>query len=263
LQIYEIKKQLLLLDVIDFLIDKGNINIWIYASSKKFFLPLINLLKIKDIPEVQIKLLYLIKKWGIKFEEQKNIISNFSDIYNRLKNGGVEFPNYNGLDYNIYIKNVKDEKKSINDNDSFYYLEKLKNILKEENFQHKYRRLVAFLLKMNENVKLANNYIDSKNTEKLSEVIKILKDGHKTLIDTITGGRLKDENLMEFSLGTSEDINNTLLREEELNNGSSEIPKFISYFEKNNTIPKKINNIENNQNDYSIDENFGKVYMEN
>ena len=230
------------MDILDFLIDKGNLTIWKCISSKKFFLPLINLLKIKDIAEVQIKLLSLIKKWGIKFEAQKNIIPNFSDIYNRLKNNGVEFPDYNGPDYTLYFKKNdeiinKKEEDNIND-DTFYYIEKLRNILKEENFQHKYRRLVAFLLKMNENIKLANNYIDLKETEKLNDIIKIINDGNMKLVDTIQGGRLKDEKLMEYTLGTSEDINNTIYREDDLKNGYSDIPRFISYFEKNNIIIK-------------------------
>lgn len=235
---------MLLLDITDFLIDKGNLLIWSYINSKKFYLPLINLLKVKDIPEVQIKLLSLIQKWGIKFEEQKNEIPNFTDIYNRLKKGGVEFPQYNGPDYNIYISknnifdkneenqvNIKENKNVENIKDSFYYLENLKNILKEENFPHKYRRLVAFLLKMNENIKLVNNYIDLKETNNLQEIINILTEGYSILSDTITGGRLKDEKLMEYALDTNEDIKNTLSREEDFRKGNSDIPKFISSFE--------------------------------
>ena len=187
--------------------------IWSFISSKKFYLPLINILKIKDIPNVQIKLLDLIKKWGIKFEDKKNIIPNFSDIYHRLNDGGVVFPEYNGTDYNIYLVqnskevNFTEEEKNNNkeediDNkneDSFYYFDNLKNVLKEENFQHKYRRLVSFLLKMNENIKIANQLIDLKQSENLQEIIKILNDGNNTLIDTITGGRLKDEKLMDYN----------------------------------------------------------------
>ena len=170
----------------------------------------------------------MIKKWGLKFEEQKNIIPNYSDIYNRLKDNGVEFPEYNGPDYNIYFpknfisteeekNNYKDENinNNVNNNDnnnedSFYYFEELKKILKEENFQHKYRRLVAFLLKMNENIKLANELIDIKEKEKLKEIIEILENGKEMLKETIIGGRLKDEKLMTYTLGTSDDINNTI-----------------------------------------------------
>ena len=61
--------------------------------------------------------------------------------------------------------------------------------------------------------------------------------------DTITGGRLKDERLMEFTLGTIEDINKTILREEDLKKGN-DISKFISHFEINNTIPRNTNNLE-------------------
>ena len=173
IQIFDSKKQILILDILDYLIDKGNLTIWSSISSKKFFLSLINLLKIKDIPKVQIKLLNLLKKWGIKFEDQKEIIPNFTDIYNRLKNNGVEFPEYNDTDYNIYIldNELEDIEKENNDNETFYYFEELKNILTVQNFQHKYRRLVEYLLKMNENIKLSNELIDSKNIQELNEVI--------------------------------------------------------------------------------------------
>ena len=230
--------------------DKGDITIWSYINSKKFFLNLINLLKIKDIPEVQIKLLSLIKKWGLKFETQKNTISNFTDIYNRLKNNGVEFPDYDGADYNIYFQNKKNDNEDNEDiTDTFYYLEYLKDILKEENFQHKYRRLVAYLLKMNENVKLANNYIDLKEMNKLDEIINLLNEGNNILRENIIGGRLKDEKLMEFALATNEDIKNTISREEDLKKGINDINKFVSSFEKNNIIPRK-NNINNNAEDF-------------
>ena len=192
-------------------------------------------MKIKDIPEVQIKLLNLIKKWGIKFENQKNILPNFNDIYKRLKSNGVEFPEYNGSDYNKYFNNIN------NNNDPFYYMDDLKNILKVENFQHKYRRLVDYLLNMNENIKLANELIDIKDKEKLQEIIEILENGKEMLKETIIGGRLKDEKLMIYTLGTSDDINNTILRKEQLDRGLNKIQNFKSYFEIKNIFPR--NNI--------------------
>ena len=192
-------------------------------------------MKIKDIPEVQIKLLNLIKKWGIKFENQKNILPNFSDIYKRLKSNGVEFPEYNGSDHNKYFNKIN------NNNDPFYYMNDLKNILKVENFQHKYRRLVDYLLNMNENIKLANELIDIKDKEKLQEIIEILENGKEMLKETIIGGRLKDEKLMIYTLGTSDDINNTLLRKEQLDRGLNKIQNFKSYFEIKNIFPR--NNI--------------------
>lgn len=45
------------------------------------------------IKKVSQKILYLIKKWGMRFESQKDIIPNFYETYNALKNSGVVFPN--------------------------------------------------------------------------------------------------------------------------------------------------------------------------
>ena len=96
-------KQLLLLDVLDFLVDKGNMNIWTCISSKKFFQSLLNLLKTKEIPEVQMKLLGLIQKWGLNFEDKKNVLPNFFNVYNKLRSNNVQFPSDFESNYQIYI----------------------------------------------------------------------------------------------------------------------------------------------------------------
>ena len=77
LQNFSKSNQLLLLDVLDYLVDKGNMIIWSSISSKKFFQSLLDLLRTKDIPEVQMKLLGLIQKWGLNFEDKKNVLPNF------------------------------------------------------------------------------------------------------------------------------------------------------------------------------------------
>ena len=64
------------------------------------------------------------------------------------------------------------------------------------------------------------------------------------LKDTIIGGRLKDEKLMVYTLGTADDINSTLLRADELIKGMNKIRKFVSYFEIHK-IFQKSNNIKN------------------
>ena len=161
----------------------------------------------------------------------------------------MEFQEYKRNDYIIDFQN-KNNDNDDDINDAFYYLEYLKDILKEQNFQHKYRRLVAYLLKMNENIKLANIYIDLKETNKLEEVIKILNEGNNILRENIIDGRLKDEKLMEFALTTNEDIKNTISREEDFNKGISDINKFVSSFWKNNIIPR---------NNMNKDEDFNKL----
>ena len=286
LQNFGKNNQLLLLDILDFLVDKGNMNIWSAISSKKFFQGLLNLLKTKDIPEVQMKLLGLIQKWGLNFEDKKNALPNFFSVYNKLRMNNVQFPTNFESNYQVYIDenniNKNNEQNNSgnednNDNNSdkdddeiFYYMDSLKEVLKVPNFEHKYRRLVNFLVKMHDNIQMANLLIDNREHGGLKEIINTLREGNNTLIDTIQGGRLKDEKLMEITLGTTEDINQTLGRDEDIKNGYKP-NKFKSYFVMNNVIRIKNNNhnhrnrakstrpkknVQRNQEKYGIEDNF-------
>ena len=237
-------------------------NIWSTISSKKFFQSLLDLLRTRDIPEVQMKLLGLIQKWGLNFEDKRSALPNFYSVYNKLRNSNVQFPNNFESNYqkylsdsssnnysrsNNYDKNDDYENENENENsdkddgETFFYMDSLKNKLKVPNFEHKYRRLVNFLVKMHENIQMANLLMDSGERSGLKDIINTLREGNNTLIDTISGGRLKDEKLMEITLGTTEDINQTLNRDEDIKNGYK-AKKFTSYFVLNNVIPIKNNN---------------------
>jgi len=240
-------------------------NIWSSISSKKFFQNILDLLRKEDIPEVQIKLLGLIQKWGLNFEDKKNVLPNFYIVYKKLLNSNVQFPNDFESNYQKYISNNSklnyyksnnnncdkrnDDYENDNNNkedggETFYYMDSLKNNLKVPNFEHKYRRLVNFLTKIHENIQKANLLIDSGERAGLKDIINTLRDGNNTLIDTISGGRLKDDKLLEITMGTTEDINQALNRYEDLLNGYK--PKnFTSYFVLNNVIP-----IESSNNNY-------------
>ena len=284
LQNFSKSKQILLLDILDFLVDKGNMNIWLAISSKKFFQGLIDLLRTKDVPEVQMKLLGLIQKWGLNFENKKNALPSFFSVYNKLRMNNVQFPtnfesNYqvyideNNINKNNYENNSGNEDNNNNNSDKdddeiFYYMDSLKDVLKVPNFEHKYRRLVNFLVKMHDNIQMANLLIDNREHGGLKEIINTLRDGNNTLIDTIQGGRLKDEKLMEITLGTTEDINQTLGRDEDIKNGYKP-NKFKSYFVINNVIRIKNNNhrnrakstkpkknVQRNQEKYGMEDNF-------
>jgi hypothetical protein len=140
--------------------------------------------------------------------------------------------------------------------ETFYYIDHLKNKLKENNFEYKYRRLVRFLVTMNQTIQIANLLIDSKERSGLNDKINTLREGNNSIVDTISGERLEDRILMEISLGTTEDINQTLERNEDLNNGK--IPKkFISYFVSHNIISLK--NDKNNINSQSNFKNYNII----
>lgn len=84
--------QLLTLDILDFVVDKGKTPVHTQLASKEFITNLVSLIKSKDIPEVQNKVLGLIEKWGIKFESQKDILPNFFETYKTFKSLNVSFP---------------------------------------------------------------------------------------------------------------------------------------------------------------------------
>lgn len=85
-------QQLLALDLIDYFMDNGTVSLHSQIGSKEFIGKLINLLKSRDAPQVQIKILRLIKKWGQMFSKSTDILPNFSITYKNLVNSGIEFP---------------------------------------------------------------------------------------------------------------------------------------------------------------------------
>ena len=265
---FEKENKLLLFDILDYLVDQGNMNIWISVSSKKFFTFILDILKTQNDAEIQTKLLQLIQNWGNSFKNKKDVVPNFFKIYNKFQMNGVVFPpteqpNY----YNFILKSNpnppsyntvnSEEKNNIKENNNdeyefeennnnnnyndFEYMDSIKDKLKISNFESKYRRLVAFLVNMHNNIKSANVFIDRKEITKLKDPINTIRKGNKTLIDTISSGRLKDEKFIEITLATTEDINQTLEREEELKIGNKP-KKFTSYFVLNDIIPIKSKN---------------------
>ena len=231
------------------------------------------------------KILGLIQKWGLNFEDRRSALPNFFNVYNKLRMNNVQFPSNFESNYQVYIdsdNNYKNNYEKNSDNDDnreegsdkeddeiFYYMDSLKNVLKVPNFEHKYRRLVNYLVKMHDNIQMANLLMDNKEHGGLKEIINTLREGNNTLIDTIQGGRLKDEKLMEITLGTTEDINQTLGREEDIRNGYKP-NKFKSYFIMNNVIRIKSNKNNNHRNrakstkpKKNIQKNQEKYGMEN
>ena len=114
---------------------------------------------------------------------------------------------------------------------------------------------------MNEKIKLANQLIDLKQGDKLTNIIQALHEGNSLLIETITGGKLLDDVLMDYTISTSEDINNTIIRENELKNHAENVSKFVSNFENNNIFPRE-GVTQNKENGFRID-NYENLLNEN
>jgi hypothetical protein len=230
--------QLLALDVLDFIMVEGKIPIWTQVAAKAFLTSLINILKTRDAPEVQAKILYLIKKWGVRFESYKEILPNFSEIYQGLRTSGVVFPDSIDSDYYRYLGEEKEEKQNIsnsnsnfvqnNYNDDFgvnnqnthdYDIPRTTNSkldINPDNYDKKYHKLLTKVKVWVENINLANEMID--NTPLASPA----DDGLKSVIDSLREAeneniiyiqeKVKNEKLLELLLGINDDINRTMVR---------------------------------------------------
>jgi len=177
------------LDLVDFFMDEGKMPLFTQVSSKDFLMTLVNILKNRGASVIQEKILYLLKKWGMKFEKQKDIIPNFTDIYEQLKKNKTVFPdtttpgyykyilgkeeieqnsnnfvNSNNKKYSgkSYIKEQEDNKgysnnlKSNNDEKTIDYSYKNYVDVKPEKFPNKYKSFVTELNVWMDNITLAN-----------------------------------------------------------------------------------------------------------
>ena len=218
------------------------------------------------------KILGLIKKWGILFENKKDKIPNFTQIYKNLNQNGIVFPENYISSYNKYLSNtplysndnnnsninnnnsnINNNNSNINNNNSkinnnnsnintstinnnkedvFDYFENIKEIINPSKFDKKYVNLLEHLRLMIENISYGNELIDNKNKEDLNEVMNNLKKGNNSLMKLIEKGKVKNEYLMEICLGIIDDTNRTLNRIDNFNMGKK-IGKFISYFIEN------------------------------
>lgn len=78
----------MILELLDYLADFSKAPLINLIATKDFMTSLLLILKIKDKPVLQTKVLYLIKKWNTKFSTNKI----FVETYNTLSKSGVIFP---------------------------------------------------------------------------------------------------------------------------------------------------------------------------
>ena len=258
--------QLLALDFLDYSIDDGKIPLWTQVGSKEFLTSLVNIYKTRNDQEVQIKILYLIKKWANKFQKYNTIIPNFTLTYENLKNNDVEFPDdiestyekYLGYDNEGNNKSNNNKYNNINNlvsSENKNYVKKINLDLRTTSYERKYKRLVNKLDDWTQQIQDANVLMDMANEngfdDELRGICNDLETGKTQLIDTIESGKLKDEKLMQISLGVQDDIEMTLTRWNDVKNGKKP-QSFKSSFlnEKNNNdngFNKNKDNMGNNK----------------
>ena len=149
------KEEILLsLNILDFEVDYGTPFLWVQADNKDFLSCIINILKTKADQDLQNTILYLIRKWVIKFENN-SAIQNCKNIYNSLKHNRVSFPNNIKNPYLKYLS----QNNIINNNMNNYNFVNY-NINKENNINYNFNKKNTYFNNMNYNF---NNNINNVN----------------------------------------------------------------------------------------------------
>jgi hypothetical protein len=265
--------QLLALDVLDFIMVEGKIPVWTQVAAKAFLTSLINILKTRDAPEVQAKILYLIKKWGVRFESYKEILPNFSEIYQGLRTSGVVFPDAIESDYHRYLGEEKEENSgnyNANSNSNSNFVQNNYNEdfgvanenfqdsspvttskldLNPDNFDKKYHKLLTKMKVWVENITLANEMIDN------TAIGSPADDGLKSVIDSLREAenenvvyiqeKVKNEKLLEILLGINDDINRTMGRYDSVRARKKPEPFTSVFGGRKNTVNSKSDSVGN------------------
>lgn len=98
--------------------DEGKMPLFTQVSSKDFLGTLVNILKNRGAPFTQERILYLLKKWGLKFEKNKDIIPTFTDLFDQLKKNNTVFPSITVPPYRKYVYSEDENNKKISNNSS-------------------------------------------------------------------------------------------------------------------------------------------------
>lgn len=180
------------LEMLEFLMDSCFKDFIVAVSQKKFFQHLIALLKSQS-SEIQLKLLNLIEKWGLKYEHETDSLKNFFDIYSSLKNKGITFQK-NDNSNNSYMKylnktsdksmNIKAPTKNLKKSEYFKYLDNVYLDLNKESYDDKFFQFVEELKMVSENILLTNEVLDNSDYN------------HKGIPENV---RLVIRNLMDLS----------------------------------------------------------------
>ena len=282
---YNKETSILALTLLDFCVDNGKMPLWSALNTKNFLGSMVNSLKTREETEIQNMILYLIQKWGNKFSGNDEL-SNFSIVYNKLRNNNITFPTETNYSYTKYVKlnkplltnqysfsnKSKDnyntrKNKSINqiqvETDPDNYLKDINVNLNTSSYDKIYRRLVNKLYDWTHAIHevnvLINQNTNGNNNSKIEGLLKDLTKGNKQLIETIQSGKLKDRILMEISLNVTDDINMTLGRWNNYKNRRDPGPFVSSFFQNDEWRNKMLKNDNSNNSNYNNINNFYNI----
>ena len=269
------------LNLIDFEVDNGTLFLWENIDSIDFLSAIKNIIYNNPDPDLQSVSLYLINKLADKF---KNIpqLQNSVNLYRKLKKSNINFPNSLKYSYKNILQKSKTfvninhnhnliQNNNVNNNQienkdfKTQYIVTRKSRIpsnpedyitnfnlnwNENNFGHKYKRLVNKLNEIIQLIKEINIMIEKKqnfnNEQNLNDLYEKLKKDQLKIIACIEANKLENETVMSICINVNEDIIMTCDRYSKFIKGENPGP-FLTSFSRNNNPYLVKNQIKDNK----------------
>lgn len=172
---------------------------------------IIQLLNNKDVSQqVKKKILQLIQMWGLRFEDDSDVLPLFSSVYGALKQRNLPFPNED--EARGQVSKLKDA------------LEGKAPMPDSKPLDKKHAKLRKDLEVVIQNVVLANEMIDAHDVDEevdendaLVSLVQSLKTFESKIMELIE--KIKNDEVMNLALLTNDDLQKTVKRFKKLEHG--------------------------------------------
>lgn len=205
------KVQMLALFLLDQLMKKCSLPLHSQVGAKPFMNVIIQLLNNKGVKQnVKKKILQLVQHWGLRFEEDKDVLPLFSSVYSALKQRNLPFTDE---------REAKEQVKKVKD-----ILEGKKPEPKKKPLDKKSLKLKKDLEVVIQNIVLANEIIDAhdlddevEENDALVSMIQTVRSFENKLQELIL--KIKNDEVMNIALMTNDDLQKTLKRYRRVEHG--------------------------------------------
>lgn len=207
------KVQMLAFFLLDTLMKKCGFPFHSQVGAKPFMNVIIQLLNNKDVSQqVKKKILQLIQHWGLRFEEDADVLPLFSSVYGALKTRSLPFPDED--EARQQIRKLKDA------------LDGKAPMPESKPLDKKHAKLRKDLEVVIQNVVLTNEMIDAhdpseevEENDALISLAQTLKTFENKIMEIIE--KIKNDEVMHLALLTNDDLQKTLKRYKKVEHGRS------------------------------------------
>ena len=172
---------------------------------------IIQLLNNKDVSQqVKKKILQLIQHWGLRFEDDSDVLPLFSNVYAALKQRSLPFPSED--EARQQVNKLKDA------------LEGKAPMPESKPLDKKHKKLKKDLEVVIENIVLTNEMIDAhdpddevEDNDALVSIVQVVRSFENKIMELIE--KIKHDEVMSMALQTNDDLQKTLKRYKRVEHG--------------------------------------------